>query len=300
MVADPTSPQAPETVPISVRVHLCHAVVETLARDAGIDLLHIKGPALLPGLRPPGRLSTDADVLVRPGQVDRLEAVLAEHGWKRWSGYDSGSAFHHAANWFHEHWGYVDVHASWPGPTVPAEQVYDEFAAGGLVQEIAHVPCHVPNRTAQILILVLHAGRTSHAAPDVHSAWHQASEQDRELVREMAERLRAGTGLAAGLGDIDLVEDDPAADLWRYYVYGGSRLDEWRARLRAAPTRREAAGVLLSAIRVNRDHLAMELGRPPTRREIARRQVRRVRVLTTEAAGLVWDRLRRRGDGSSP
>ncbi len=284
---------AQQAVPLSVRVQLCHAVVETLARDVGVDLLHLKGPALLPGLRSPGRVSSDADVLVRPGHVERFERALATHGWERWSGFDSGSAFHHAANWFHEHWGYVDVHATWPGPQVSPEAVFAEFSAGDHTQEIAHVPCRVPDRTAQILILVLHAGRTSYAGSDVHTAWHQSSEEDRLQVLRLADRLRARTGVAAGLGEIDTVTDDPTADLWRYYAYGGSRLDEWRARLRAAPTRRAALRVLLGATRVNRDYLAMELGHPPGRRDVARKQVRRVRVLAGELAQRARRRLRR-------
>ncbi len=64
----------------------------------------------------------------------------------------------------------------------------------------------------------------------------------------MAARLRAETAFAAGLGELDSVVGDRTADLWRYYSRGGTRLDEWRARWRAAPTRREAARVLASAL----------------------------------------------------
>src|SRR3954454_4197336 len=132
VMAVPMEPVSPgDSIPITARVHLSHAVVETLARDAGVDLLHIKGPALLPGLRPPNFGSTDVDVLVAPGQVSRLEAALERHGWDRRSDFDSGSAFHHAANWFHDNWGYLDVHAHWPGPRAAAEEVYAAFAAGG-------------------------------------------------------------------------------------------------------------------------------------------------------------------------
>lgn len=280
-------------IPITTRVHLAHAVVEALAREAEVELLHIKGPALLPGLRNPGHGSSDADVLVRPGHVHRLEAVLARHGWERWSDFDDGSAFHHAANWFHDNWGYVDVHAHWPGPRVAPEQVYAELAAGGLTQDIAHVSCRVPNRTGQILVLVLHAGRSPGGGSELALAWHAITEEERVEVRAMATRLRAETGLAAGLGELDSILDDETADLWRFYSRGGTRSDEWRARLRAAPSRREAMRVLTSALPVNRAHLRMELGRAPTRRDVARRQVRRVRVLGAELAAAVRRRLGR-------
>ena len=282
-----------ESIPISARVHLGHAVVEILARDADIDLLHIKGPALLPGLRPPDWPSTDVDVLVAPGHVERLESQLVRHGWDRRSQYDSGSAFRHASNWFHDNWGYVDVHALWPGPRVGPAQVYAAFASGDHWQDIAHVPCRVPNRTAQILILVLHAAR-NRTGRDLELAWYAASDDDREAVRAMAAELQAETALAAGLGELDTVVDDPSADLWRYYSQGGTRLDEWRARLRAAPSRREAVRVLTSAVLVNRDYLRMELGHQPSRREVVARQWQRLRVLGHEVVGVVRTRIRRR------
>ena len=285
---------ASDVIPLSSRVHLSHAVVESLARDAGVDLLHIKGPALMPGLRTPGRGSSDVDVIVRPGHVERLEATLARHGWERRSDFDSGSAFHHAANWFHDNWGYVDVHATWPGPKVRPEEVYAELAAGELTQEIAHVSCRVPNRIGQILILILHAGRTAGGAGDLPLAWDAISEEERTAVRAMAARLRAETAFAAGLGELDSIIGDPTADLWRYYSRGGgTRLDEWRARWRAAPTRRAAVRVAASALTVNRDHLRMELGRPPTRREVAVAQLHRVRVLGRELASVSGKRLAR-------
>ncbi len=283
-------------VPLSVRVHLGHAAVEVIALDAGVDLLHIKGPALLPDLRAKDRGSSDVDVLVAPGHVDRFERALALHGWERRSGYASGSAFQHASNWFHDSWGYVDVHARWPGPQVGAEEVYAAFAEGGHRQEIAHVACRVPNRVAQILILVLHAARSHGASPDIELAWNRLAPEEQDAVRALADALRARTAFAAGIGELDSVGDDPTAALWRYYSQsGGGRLGEWRARWRAAATLRERLDVVASALVVNRDHLRMELGHVPSRRELAARQWRRVRVLSRETAAAVRARLWRRG-----
>ncbi len=41
-------------VPLPVRVELAHAAVQVLAEQAGVDVLHIKGPAVHPGLRSSG------------------------------------------------------------------------------------------------------------------------------------------------------------------------------------------------------------------------------------------------------
>ena len=43
--------------------------------------------------------------------------------------------------------------------------------------------------------------------------------------------------LAAGIGELELHRDAPTYALWHHFVHGGSRFDEWRARLAAAPDR---------------------------------------------------------------
>ena len=295
------NPPPDAEIPLSARVHLSHAVVETIALDAGVDLLHIKGPALLPDLRAQDRGSTDVDVLVAPGHLALFERALARHGWERRSDYASGSAFRHAANWFHDNWGYVDVHARWPGPRVGAEEVFAAFAAGEHRQDIAHVPCRVPNRIAQILILVLHAAR-SHGYQRRHRARlepHLAGGSRRRS--RPGGPLQARTAFAAGIGELDSVVGDPTAELWRYYSQeGGSRLGEWRARWRAAATLRERRDVVVSALVVNRDHLRMELGHVPSRREVAARQWQRVRVLSREVGGALRRSRPQRGPMSGP
>ena len=283
-------------IPLSARVHLSHAAIETIALDAGVDLLHIKGPALLPDLRARERGSSDVDVLVSPDHVTRFEQALTLHGWERRTGYASGSAFRHAANWFHDNWGYVDVHARWPGPRVSPEEVFAAFAEGQHQHEIAHVSCRVPNRTAQILILVLHAARSHGYNSDIELAWNRIAQEDRDAVRELADRLQARTAFAAGIGELDSVVGDRTADLWRFYSQeAGSRLDEWKARWRATTTLRERLDLLSDALVVNRDHLRMELGHVPSRGELVARQWRRVRVLSREVA----EALRRRGRGGA-
>lgn len=177
-------------LPISARVHLTHAVVQVLAERAGVDLLHMKGPAFDPALRPRGHSSSDADVLVRPGDVDRLESALAAHGWERFTDFDSGSAFEHAANWFHPNWGYVDVHALWPGPRASPEETYRVLSERSRPVLIAHCECRAPDRISQILILMLHAARSPNKS-DIDSAWTEAGDQERAEVRRLADRLAA-------------------------------------------------------------------------------------------------------------
>ena len=275
-------------MPLGARVHLAHAVVQKLAADADVDLLHLKGPAFLPDLRPPGRRSSDVDVLVRPSHLHRLISALESIGWEQRTDFATGSVFAHAANWWHDDWGWVDVHVIWPGVSIEPEQAYDVFAATAVRHPIAHIPCPVPDRTGQLLVLVLHAAR-SIGSTDADYAWSRADESERAAVRALAETLRAEVALAAGLGELENFRHDPTYALWRHVSTGGSRLDEWRARLAAAPSARARAKLLTDAFRVNRDHLRMELGHAPTREEVRRRQLLRVR----RAARELTQRMRR-------
>ncbi len=275
------------TAPIAARVHLAHAVVQKLAEERNIDLLHLKGPAVLPGLRAAGRQSSDVDVLLRPSHLSKMIAALESIGWEQRTDFATGSVFAHAANWWHDDWGWVDVHVSWPGVGVGAEQGYDVLSRGALQHAIAHWDCPVPHRVAQRLILVLHAARSG--GSDVDLAWTAADPAEQAEVRALAAELDAEVALAAGIGELELHRDHPTYALWRHFVEGGSRLDEWRARMAAAPSARAKAGLVTSAMRVNRDHLQMELGRPPTREDVRARQGQRLR----KAAGELSKRVKR-------
>jgi hypothetical protein len=281
-------------VPIGVRIHLSHAVVDHLARSVGADLLHLKGPALLPGLRPEGSSSTDVDVLVRPRHLPRLRQALQDHGWEQRTHFETGSVFAHAANWWHDDWGFVDVHVSWPGITIDPEDAFDLLAAPHATHEIANVPVPVPDRVGQLLILVLHDARSAHR-PDVDHAWQLATDDERAAARDLAHRLGADVALAAALGELEQFRDDPTYLLWRHLSEGRtSRFGEWRARLAATPGARARARLLTAAFRVNRDHLRMELGHVPSRAEVrAHQRVRIQRALTEIGA-----RVRREGASS--
>ena len=269
-------------IPIGARVHLAHAVVQHLAEGAGVDLLHIKGPALLPGLRPASRRSSDVDVLVRPSHLHRLVSALESAGWSKRTDFATGSVFAHAANWWHDDWGWVDVHLHWPGVRLDPEAAYDVWSTGALMHPIAHVPCPVPDRRAQLLVLVLHAARSTDRA-DVDHAWARAEDEERAAARELARTLDAEVALAAALGDLEEFRHDPSYALWKHLSEGGqSRVAEWRARFLATPGARDRARLLASSFRVNRDHLGMELGRTPTRRDLRERQLRRVRRAAEE------------------
>ncbi|MFL6170237.1 MAG: nucleotidyltransferase family protein [Ornithinibacter sp.] len=266
-------------VPLRVRVELAHAAVQALAERAGVDVLHVKGPAVHPGLRDSGRAGTDVDVIVRPSGVEALMGALRAHGWRVETTFDAGSAFDHAANLYHPSWGLLDVHRHYPGMDRDPAGTFDRLWADRTCMALAHVSCAVPDPIAQSLVLLLHAARTPVPVgphPDIAPNWTDRTDQDRERIRALAADTGATVALAAATGHLDEHRGDPEAALWEVFVHGGDRLDEWGARWRAARGPRAKASVARRALRVNRYYLGRRIGHPPTRTDVAAEFVRRL------------------------
>jgi len=235
-------------VPLAARIRLAHAVVDALATEAAVDLLHLKGPAADPAWYPPHG-GSDVDVLVRPSHLPALERRLLAAGWEQRGDYDDSSAWAHSAAWWHDRWGCLDLHRSWPGLDTDPEAAYDALARDHRSTLIAHRPCPTPRVEAEVLVLALHEGRSGpHRASTRHlrETWTAADPSLRAAVEALAHELGAEVGLAAGLGRLDDFRDHPDHDLWAVYSSGdANRWREWRARLRSA----RAHGVLGATLR---------------------------------------------------
>lgn len=118
------------TIPFTLRVHLAHATLQAIAEECGADVLHIKGPAVDPSLRPEGRASVDADVLVRPAHLKRLLRGLKQSGWKQVTTLRSGGVVEHSTNWYHGALGQVDVHVRFPGIQIEPERAFHRLWEG--------------------------------------------------------------------------------------------------------------------------------------------------------------------------
>jgi hypothetical protein len=261
-------------MPLWARLHLTHAVMQAVADEAGVDLLHIKGPSVAAELRTAPRRSTDVDVLVRPAHLQRFLAALRRYGWSEMSSFADGSPFGHAANYGHADWAYVDVHRHFPGPLVPPDEVFETLWRERTFADIAHRRCALPSLPAQVLILALHEAR-SHHARGTFEAWELSDEARRGAVWALARRLGAEVPMAAAVGQLAEFADRREYLWWRYWSQpesgkpGADRLAEWTARLHAARTVRERLAVLGGMFRVNRTHLRLELGHEPSAGEVA-------------------------------
>ncbi|WP_400997751.1 2-nitropropane dioxygenase [Agromyces sp. GXQ0307] len=264
------------TVPLRVRLQFGHAAVQLVAAEAGVDLLHIKGAAVDPELRPTGYAGSDVDVLVRPSQVDDLDRALRARGWTLYSSFEHGSPFGHAQTYLHESWGYVDIHRYFPGIRLDAAQAFERFASDGHGIEIAGVECRVPSLAGQSLLLVLNAARSAKGLRgDVLNVWNDAPEARRAEITALVAALQAHVAFAAATGDLERYRHDKEYRLWKVVSGDGSRAAEWWARASAAPTVRDGLRILLQAPRVNTEHLSHRLGRTPTGWDVTIEFVRR-------------------------
>lgn len=287
--------------PLGLRVRLIHGTLQRLADRAGVDVLHVKGPAVAEELldtrtdtdpdtgeertiRVP-RGSSDADVLVRPAHVARFLDEVERNGWIRKTTFTSGSAFGHALNIYHPKLGNADVHRYFPGLEPDS---FDAIWQRRGTVELGNVACTVPSLRAQRLLLLLHAARSGASHPDTQRAWGRATQAERDDVLALARELGAELGIAAAIGTLDDYRDHPDYLLWQYFRSSNpSRLDEWRARWRSATTLGAKATVVRNLIFFDPALLEAELGRRPTPADLARRIAGRFRTLGREVTSRV-------------
>ena len=283
------------TVPLPVRLRFGHAAVQRLAEKVGVDLLHIKGAAVDPMLRPGNYAGSDVDVLVRPAHVSALDQAMREHGWRLYSTFEYGSPFGHAQTYVHDAWGYIDLHRFFPGIRLEPERAFDLFWSNRHETEIAGVGCPVPGVTAQAVLLLLNAARAPRQArSDVSAAWRQASDEQRTEIERLVSRLHAEVAFAAATGGLERHVDARDYRLWKVASEGGSRSEEWWARIRAAPSVWAGLRIAARAPLVNVDHLAHRLDRTPTRGDIVLEFLRRPIRAVREATRATWRKAVRR------
>ena len=271
------APDAAATVPFEVRIGFAHAAVQWIADSCGADVLHVKGAALDPSLVP-GRMFSDADVLVRPGHLRTLLHALGQHGWVVINSFGFGSSFEHSATLRHNDFGLLDLHRVYPGTGPTPSRAFEALWAERDSTLLGGIECTVPSGDAHALLLLLHAargGKDPKALHDIDSVWTSADADARAGIVDWRDRLDARLAFSVITDTLDEHRHDPAYDLWRVAARGGTRLEEWRARFRAATGPRAKLEVALRSVLVNVEHLTIVRGRPVTRREVAQEFFRR-------------------------
>lgn len=261
----------PDTaVPLVVRVQFAHAALQWLADEQGLDILHIKGSATDSDLRTRSEGGSDADILVRPDHVGALLDELWSHGWRRLSSFHTGSPFGHAVTAVHPQFVHADVHRFFPGMDADPLAAFDALWAGRQMTELAGIPCSVPSRTAQVLIRVLNSARSTRRQWAHTEICQLLPGEDPGPLMELVRQTRAEVGFAAATGDLERYRGDARYPLWKVTTQGGTRTQEWLARVHAAPNWSAKAALVARAPLVNRDHLRTVLGHEPSPVEVVR------------------------------
>lgn len=263
-------------IPLGIRLRLSHANFQFLAEQNSIDLLHVKGYAFGEDTYRPGRQSTDIDVLVRPAHVDSLVEVLTNTGWKILTRFETGSIFEHAMTVYHPSWGLVDIHREFPGLGYSPEHTFERLWEQRREKPIAAYRCSLPSLIDSQIIVLVHAGRSRTVGnPEVDFIMSRASGEEWAQIQARVAELDAEVAFAAAINELERYKDQPDYLLWKSVSEETPDHVQWRGRLRMANGLVAKARVLCKIFVVNRDHLAMELGYEPSRKEIWQRFYRR-------------------------
>ncbi|MDO5682936.1 MAG: nucleotidyltransferase family protein [Propionibacteriaceae bacterium] len=246
--------------PLAVRVQFAHAVVQHVAQEAGIRLLHLKGPTMSPELIAGRSPSTDADVWAQPGQAQRLIKALRDAGWVKVTSFRSGSAFKHAATLHHSLFGYTDIHRFFPGLQAP--DAFDRLYDRRVTRSLAGIDCACLDPVAERLVLVVHAARSQSRSSDLDLAWHKQPEGVRAEIIQLANEVEAQVALAAALGNLADYEGAKSYRMWRTYTSPSTRLERLRARIELAPDWKARAGELVAGWQPNTRYEEIRSGRP--------------------------------------
>lgn len=168
-------------------VLLGHALVARVAKELGIRVFFIKGPAsVLRGLRSP-KTSTDVDVFVAPADLDELLQCLLKRGWRE-RPVDLDWPFpRHSVTIHHLQWPCcIDIHFRFPGMENSPEDCFELMWAHTEDFTLAGRGVRVPSAPMGIVILALHALR----APSL-----PASRQELDYLASLAHKEKLETGV---------------------------------------------------------------------------------------------------------
>ncbi|MFW0182953.1 nucleotidyltransferase family protein [Rothia sp. CCM 9417] len=259
-------------VPLALRISLSHAYFQHLANRHGIDILHVKGYAFAQEVYRQGRVSTDVDLLVRPEHLQKLIEAAQSDGWEIIARFETGSIFEHAMTLYHGSWGLVDIHRYFPGIGDAQGSAFETLWQQRRTREIAHYPCYLPSLTDSRIFVVVHGARTENEyKADIEYLRKTLSPGQWQDMRDRLPALDAELAFAAALQELDSFRDHPDYLLWKSVSEKTSTYIRWKARFMHAKGFRAKTRVVFSIVMVNKDHLAMELGHPPTKEEICQK-----------------------------
>lgn len=213
---------------VSPMHELVNSLVGSVARDAGISLIVIKGPIQKKqGLRKKDH-SGDVDVWVDPEKIPHLVELLTAWGWTHQAGIWDGTAVNHSWTMSRGEWGCeIDLHEHFPGIGISSIEAFHVIEDHSETTSFASVQLRHPDKPSHVIIGALHALRPTWGREVSSATMEKVTDRLRESgepAYEMAHRIGAMAALedALRIAFPDREIPDPGP-LPRNWVWRGKR-----------------------------------------------------------------------------
>ncbi|RNI20925.1 PqqD family peptide modification chaperone [Flexivirga caeni] len=231
------------TTPMPMRsaVNLAHALCQSVADAAGIQVLFLKGPtAGAQGLRSADYVSGDVDVLCTREDLPAMEAGLRARGWHPRPVSTGAREFTtHSVTYLHDSWPCdIDIHTTFPGFFADPATVFDSLWQHREEHEFSGIMANTPDRVAQFLVLLLHGlrapslARNQREINDAHTLYvDNLAPHERRALRALVESTDCPEPTAeffAGVGEPVDLPPTPSEGyiMWRLLT-SPSRTENW-------------------------------------------------------------------------
>ncbi|QXQ09650.1 nucleotidyltransferase family protein [Paeniglutamicibacter sp. Y32M11] len=151
-------------------VELAAALVASIAAEAGLQCLFIKGPAAVSIKARPPRASSDIDVLALPEEIDIFINRLKIHGWLIRPSEDGLGIPRHSHTLYHENWpSDIDLHFRFPGLEAKPEEAFAALNKQSTIHYFAGFKAFIPSFPGHVVIQITHALRNLPSTEIYHS-----------------------------------------------------------------------------------------------------------------------------------
>lgn len=173
---------------------LVYALVQSVARDVGVRITFLKGPALhAQGLREREH-SGDVDLWADPERIDTLVSALEKWGWAVQPDIWSSAQINHSVTLVPTIWGCeIDVHRRMPGLGIADRDAFRVIVEHSEPLRFGGVRCEVPQGDYHAVLAALHFMRPEVGVGVRHGAVERAS----------AVLDRIGEGVVPAVGRLD-------------------------------------------------------------------------------------------------
>ena len=237
------------TVSMRESVLVTSALIQWVADQAGIRILHVKGPAAEIVLDFP-RTWSDVDVWVDPARMSDFMAHLEKVGFIAGPKTPNSGWSHSVDMMPGPLWGArADVHRRFPGITVGDQAAFERLWADRGTLSLGGYPCTTPDRVGHALLIGLHAARSPEGSTkwvEATSAWDALETEERPFLKRLAADLKAESALGVRWDEFSSHSSDRDREYWTAVAARDANAVWWYRFLQARHDPRGLARILRS------------------------------------------------------